>query len=124
MTFIFLILIFLVINEKALIRAMQSGKVSRVGLDVFEREPFVDPYFRNSERASLAPHWATHTTRTYRDIERELFGNLVSWLKTGRPNTAVNDPLPRRMTMMMTTTTTGAVTGATAAAVTVTTNGW
>jgi len=68
-----------VINEKALVRAMQSGKVSRVGLDVFEREPFIEPYLRASERASLAPHWATHTTRTYRDIERELLGNLFSF---------------------------------------------
>ncbi len=76
---------------------MQSGKVGRVGLDVFEREPFIEPYLRASERASLAPHWATHTTRTYRDIERELLSNLFSFLGTGRPNTPVNDPLPRKM---------------------------
>lgn len=84
-----------VINEKALVRAMQSGKVLRVGLDVFEREPFIEPYLLASERASLAPHWATHTTRTYRDVERELLANFLSWLKTGRPNTPVNEPSAR-----------------------------
>jgi len=71
---------------------MQSGKVARAGLDVFEREPLIEPYLLETDRTSLAPHWATHTTRTYRDVERELLANLVSWLKTGSPNTPVNEP--------------------------------
>ncbi|KAF9507857.1 hypothetical protein BS47DRAFT_1351045 [Hydnum rufescens UP504] len=81
-----------VIDEKALVRAMQSGKVARAGLDVFEREPLIEPYLLETDRTSLGPHWATHTTRTYRDVERELLANLVGWLKTGSPNTPVNEP--------------------------------
>lgn len=44
-----------VIDEHALVRAMESGKVSRVGLDVFEKEPAVHPYLMKSDRASLLP---------------------------------------------------------------------
>ncbi|KAF8320119.1 hypothetical protein DL93DRAFT_2053119, partial [Clavulina sp. PMI_390] len=80
-----------VVDEKALVRAMKSGKVSRVGLDVFEREPEIDPYLLASERATLLPHWATHTTRTQRETEREMLANFKKWLHTGRPTTPVND---------------------------------
>src|ERR1700678_1800538 len=34
-----------IIDENALIAAMESGKVSRAGLDVFEIEPKINPYF-------------------------------------------------------------------------------
>jgi lactate dehydrogenase-like 2-hydroxyacid dehydrogenase len=34
---------------------MESGKVCRVGLDVFEREPEIHPYLLQSPRASLLP---------------------------------------------------------------------
>lgn len=81
------------IDEKALVRAMKSGKVSRVGLDVFEREPEIDPYLLDSERASLLPHWATHTKRTQRETEREMIANFSKWLQCGRPNTQINEPV-------------------------------
>lgn len=82
-----------VIDEKALVRAMKSGKVSRVGLDVFECEPEIDPYLLESERTSLLPHWATHTTRTQRETEREMIANFRKWEQTGRPNTPINEPV-------------------------------
>ena len=44
-----------VIDEQALVRAMESGKVARVGLDVFEKEPMVHPYLMKSDRATLLP---------------------------------------------------------------------
>lgn len=73
---------------------MQNGKVSRVGLDVFEHEPEIEPYLLESERATLLPHWATHTHRTQRETEREMMSNFKKWLKTGRPNTPINNPRP------------------------------
>ena len=45
----------IVIDEQALVRAMESGRVARVGLDVFEKEPAVHPYLMQSERATLLP---------------------------------------------------------------------
>jgi hypothetical protein len=45
----------LVIDEEALVRAMKASKVSRVGLDVFEHEPRVHPFLRETYRAALLP---------------------------------------------------------------------
>ncbi|PVG02852.1 hypothetical protein CPB86DRAFT_822813 [Serendipita vermifera] len=44
-----------VIDEEALVRAMESGKVLRCGLDVFEHEPQVHPWLQSSKRATLLP---------------------------------------------------------------------
>ncbi|KAH7340710.1 D-isomer specific 2-hydroxyacid dehydrogenase [Rhizoctonia solani] len=76
-----------VIDEEALVRAMKSGQISRVGLDVFENEPEVHPYLLTSERATLLP-----VKRMYYDIQHECLGNLDSWLETGVPKTPVNKP--------------------------------
>ncbi|KAG8960186.1 palmitoyltransferase pfa5 [Tulasnella sp. 408] len=81
-----------VIDEEALVRAMEDGTVSRVGLDVFEKEPFVHPYLMKSERATLLPHWGTSTTRTVVDAEKEGLANITAFLGTGTPNTPVNNP--------------------------------
>ncbi|KAG9048693.1 palmitoyltransferase pfa5 [Tulasnella sp. UAMH 9824] len=81
-----------VIDEEALVRAMEDGTVSRVGLDVFEKEPFVHPYLMKSERATLLPHWGTSTTRTVVDAEKEGLANITAFLATGTPNTPVNNP--------------------------------
>ncbi|KAF8502541.1 D-isomer specific 2-hydroxyacid dehydrogenase [Hysterangium stoloniferum] len=81
-----------VIDEEALVSAMKTGKVSRVGLDVYEREPVVHPWLMQTDRASLLPHWAANTTRNQSDSEKESLANLKSWLYTGKPNTPVNSP--------------------------------
>ncbi|CAE6502443.1 unnamed protein product [Rhizoctonia solani] len=101
-----------VIDEEALVRAMKSGQISRVGLDVFENEPEVHPYLLASERATLLPHWGSQVKRVYYDIQHECLGegfpqitrseilnqkdaipdNLDIWLETGVPKTPVNTP--------------------------------
>src|SRR5438552_14427707 len=54
-----------VIEEKALIRAVRSGKIAGAGLDVFEREPAIEPELFEMENVILAPHIASasHETR-------------------------------------------------------------
>lgn len=42
-----------VIDEDALIDAMESGKVTRAGLDVFCDEPKIKEYFKSSDRVIL-----------------------------------------------------------------------
>ncbi|CAE6501369.1 unnamed protein product, partial [Rhizoctonia solani] len=60
-----------VIDEEALVRAMKSGRISRVGLDVFENEPKVHPYLMTSERATLLPHWGSKVKRVFYDVQFE-----------------------------------------------------
>jgi len=53
-----------IINEKALEHALISGKVWSVGLDVFAKEPFVEPGLLQHPRAFLLPHIGTATYDT------------------------------------------------------------
>ncbi|KAG8756559.1 palmitoyltransferase pfa5 [Ceratobasidium sp. 428] len=81
-----------VVDEEALVRAMKSGQIAGVGLDVYENEPDVHPYLMQSERATLFPHWGSSVKRALRDVDLECLGNLEDWLETGVPTSPVNKP--------------------------------
>lgn len=53
------------VDDDALIEALQSGRVYAAGLDVFANEPRIDPRFRTLPNVFLTPHIgsATHETR-------------------------------------------------------------
>jgi phosphoglycerate dehydrogenase-like enzyme len=50
-----------VIDERALIEALETGQVKRAGLDVFEREPKIEKELLESENVILSPHYAALT---------------------------------------------------------------
>lgn len=50
-----------VIDEDALVKALDSGKVRSVGLDVYENEPEVHPGLMANDAVMLVPHMGTHT---------------------------------------------------------------
>ncbi|RXK37891.1 glycerate-and formate-dehydrogenase [Tremella mesenterica] len=65
-----------VIQDDALIRALDSGKVCRAGLDVFTVEPCREsPYFSRTD-VTLQPHVGGLTTGTILRGEREIFANV------------------------------------------------
>jgi len=55
-----------VIDEKALVRALKEGWIRGAALDVFEREPQIEPELLELERVVLTPHLgsASYATRT------------------------------------------------------------
>ena len=53
-----------VVEEAALIAALQAGTIAGAGLDVFATEPALDPRFRTLENVVLAPHSASITQET------------------------------------------------------------
>ncbi|KAL3481447.1 putative 2-hydroxyacid dehydrogenase [Aspergillus californicus] len=80
-----------VINEEALIAALESGKVARAGLDVFPDEPNVNPYFRTSDKVVLQPHLGGLTDMAFQRAETECFENIVAFFRDGRPLSPVVD---------------------------------
>jgi glyoxylate reductase len=52
------------IDEPALIRALESGKVYSAGLDVFENEPKVNPLLLRNDKIVVAPHIGAATIET------------------------------------------------------------
>ncbi|KAK5238629.1 hypothetical protein LTR67_004633 [Exophiala xenobiotica] len=71
------------INEKDLVSALDSGKVSSVGLDVFEDEPKIEEGLLKSDRAFIVPHIGTMTWETQRDMELLVLQNLENAVDKG-----------------------------------------
>ncbi|MEM6517358.1 MAG: D-2-hydroxyacid dehydrogenase [Bacteroidota bacterium] len=70
-----------VINEVALVKALQSGKVSFAGLDTFESEPTPAVQVLMNGRISLSPHIGAATNEAQDRIGVELAEQIVSILK-------------------------------------------
>ncbi|KAK6335525.1 hypothetical protein TWF696_002298 [Orbilia brochopaga] len=58
-----------VMDEAALVEALNSGKVRSVGLDVFEEEPTVHPGLLDNPNVLLIPHMGTFTVETQTKME-------------------------------------------------------
>jgi len=74
-----------VIDEKALIDALKSGKISFAGLDVFEEEPPTkdNPLFK-LDNTILSPHIGFHTVEAAKRCTHICIDNVVKFLE-GRP---------------------------------------
>ena len=79
-----------VIEEKALVRALKSGRIAGAGLDVYEREPAIEPELFELENVVLAPHIASASRETRLKMCMMAAENLVSVLKQSRPPNLVN----------------------------------
>lgn len=80
-----------VIDEDALIAALECGKVARAGLDVFSDEPKVNPYFLESDDVVVQPHLGGLTDMAFRRAEKECFENVRALSRDGRPSSPVVD---------------------------------
>ena len=53
-----------IVDEAALAEALAAGKIAAAGLDVYEREPRVEPRLLELDNAVLAPHLGSATVET------------------------------------------------------------
>lgn len=53
-----------IVDEEALIAALQSGKLAAAGLDVYNSEPHINPAFRELSSTFLLPHIGSATRET------------------------------------------------------------
>lgn len=78
-----------VVDEAALVEALESGQVWSAGLDVFENEPNVHPGLLKSEHTVMLPHIGTATKETRRAMEVLMLENVESGLAKGKLKTLV-----------------------------------
>ena len=70
-----------VINEVALVNAIEKGKVAGAALDVFEKEPTPEVQLLMNPALSLTPHTGAATNEAQDRIGTELASQIVSLLK-------------------------------------------
>ena len=80
-----------VVDEAALVEALQSGTIAGAGLDVFENEPNVPAELFSLDNVVLTPHVGSATWQTRRAMSDLAFGNLEAHF-AGRP---LLSPVPR-----------------------------
>lgn len=72
-----------VIDEPALIGALQRRSIAGAGLDVFEGEPNIDPAFSKLDNVVLYPHLASGTVETRDAMAQLVVDNLNAWDERG-----------------------------------------
>ena len=70
-----------VMDEVALVDALESGKVSFAGLDVFESEPTPEIRILMHPNISLTPHIGGSTNDAQNRIGEELANQIIALLK-------------------------------------------
>lgn len=80
-----------VVDEKALVQALQEGEIAGAGLDVYEREPEVDPALVQMKNVVLVPHIGSASRETRLHMAMMAAENLVAGLTGKRPPNLVNE---------------------------------
>jgi D-3-phosphoglycerate dehydrogenase len=81
-----------VIDEKALVRAIQAGHVAGAALDVFEREPVSDPELLGNPNIIVTPHLGASTVEAQEKVAQEVSAEIIEIFETQSIQNAVNMP--------------------------------
>ncbi|KAL2002683.1 hypothetical protein VTN02DRAFT_6166 [Thermoascus thermophilus] len=81
-----------VMDEAALVDALDRGKVRSAGLDVYEEEPQIHPGLLRNPNVMLVPHMGTWTVETQTAMEEWAIENVRLALETGR----LKSPVPEQ----------------------------
>ncbi|MGH3366354.1 MAG: 2-hydroxyacid dehydrogenase [Nocardioidaceae bacterium] len=78
-----------VVDEQALISALQAGTILGAGLDVYANEPDVPADLLAAQNAVLMPHVGSASVATRRAMGELVVANLQSWFERGHAVTPV-----------------------------------
>jgi glyoxylate reductase len=79
-----------VVDENALVQALRDKTIAGAGLDVYEREPMLEPGLTELDNVVLLPHLGSATLETRARMAVLAAENLIAGLKGKRPPNIVN----------------------------------
>ena len=78
-----------IVDQEALIEALETGLIAGAGLDVYPNEPEVDPRLAALSNAVLLPHLGSATLESRTAMGEKVLANIRAW--------AAGEPLPDRV---------------------------
>ncbi len=79
-----------IVEDQALIAALNNGHIAAAGLDVFANEPNIDPRYRELENVFLLPHLGSATMRTRTDMGLRALANMEAFANGKIPPDKLN----------------------------------
>jgi glyoxylate reductase len=79
-----------IVDEAALVQALQAARLAGAGLDVFENEPKVHPALLSLDNVTMMPHVGSATAETRLRMAMLASENLLAALRGQRPKNLVN----------------------------------
>ena len=79
-----------IIDDAAMIKAMKSGKIFALGLDVYNGEPKINEEYLQLDNLFLLPHLGSSTKRTRIDMGDRAIDNLENFFSGKTPKDKVN----------------------------------
>ena len=79
-----------IVDEKALVRALEEKRIVGAALDVYEREPLVEPGLINLSNVVLTPHLGSAALDTRERVAGILVDNAIAVIEGRRPPNIVN----------------------------------
>jgi glyoxylate reductase len=81
-----------VVDEAALVHALETAKIAGAGLDVYEQEPKVHPGLLSRKDVVLAPHIGSGTIETRTRMAQTAVENVAAFFSGCKPPNALNAP--------------------------------
>jgi lactate dehydrogenase-like 2-hydroxyacid dehydrogenase len=78
-----------VIDEDALVKALQDGRLGGAGLDVYQNEPVIPESLKSLDNVFLVPHIASATTETRHAMADLVLKNVEAYAATGKVLTPI-----------------------------------
>jgi D-3-phosphoglycerate dehydrogenase len=80
------------IDEEALVKALEAGKVAGAAVDVFVKEPVTDSILFQNDKIIVTPHLGASTTEAQTSVAMEVAEQVMAVLKGQPARYAVNAP--------------------------------
>lgn len=79
-----------IVDEHALVQALEKGLIQGAGLDVFEEEPLIHPQLLTRDDVVLIPHLGSATHETRNRMASRAAQNIIDFFTEGKPQFIVN----------------------------------